>query len=378
MTIRIIQIAFLALSVLVAGCGKDASTPVKAGTDGKLDPLTRGDSEVLVVVNGKSITCGDFKKRLAVEKAFYGLRFRRRGEQGAVLEKRLAPFAEARKRTMIPRLVNNVLVQDELAKAKLTLPEDQVKSTLKAACSGAGIKKVDLAALVEKLGVADVDYLQRELLQEVGHKVLREHLFPESLTVSEKEIDEGLERQNKYYARAVASNAVTYVTCSNALAKINAGMDFGEAFRTFNAVDGDNSPEGEVFDLEDFETDVELLKPHMKRLKDWALSAKIGSVSGPWEMEDGLAIVKIAAREDGAKDRSVVSLEDEAEVTLARIVFEMIEPEPEPRTREFVKGSLLKWKADQAQRKMFEKLHAEMKLEYPLGTNFTFKVTKEK
>lgn len=378
MTIRIIQITFLALSVLVAGCGKDASTPVKAGTDGKLDPLTRGDSEVLVVVNGKSITCGDFKKRLAIEKAFYGLRFQRRGEQGAVLEKRLAPFAEARKRTMIPRLVNNMLVQDELAKAKLTLPEDQVKSTLKAACSGAGIKKVDLAALVEKLGVADADYLRRELLQEVGHKVLREHLFPESLTVSEKEIDEGLERQNKYYARAVASNAVTYVTCSNALAKINAGMGFAEAFRTFNAVDGDNSPEGEVFDLEDFETDVEALKPHMKRLKDWSLSAKIGSVSGPWEMEDGLAIVKIAAREDGAKDRSVVSLEDEAEVTLARIVFEMIEPEPEPRTREFVKASLLKWKADQAQRKMFEKLHAEMKLEYPLGTNFTFKVTKEK
>lgn len=378
MTIRIIQMAFLALAVLVVGCGKDASTPVKVGVDGKLDPLTRGDSEALVVVNGKSITCGDFKKRLAIEKALYSLRFQRKGIQGADLEKRVAPFVVARERTLIPRLVNNVLVQDALAKAKLTLPEDQVKSTLKAACSGAGIKKVDLAALVEKLGVADADYLRRELLQEVGHKVLREHLFPESLTVSEKEIDEGLERQNKYYARAVASNAVTYVTCSNALAKINAGMDFAEAFRTFNAVDGDNSLEGEIFDLEDFETDVEALKPHMKRLKDWSLSAKIGSVSGPWEMEDGLAIVKIAAREDGAKDRSVVSLEDEAEVTLARIVFEMIEPEPEPRTREFVKESLLKWKADQAQRKMFEKLHAEMKLEYPLGTNFTFKVTKEK
>ena len=43
-----------------------------------------------------------------------------------------------------------------------------------------------------------------------------------------------------------------------------------------------------------------------------------------------------------------------------------------------MKESLLKWKAGKAQEAMFKKLHAEMKLEYPLGTNFSFSVSSVK
>ena len=64
-------------------------------------------------------------------------------------------------------------------------------------------------------------------------------------------------------------------------------------------------------------------------------------------------------------------------MTLARITFYLVVPEPEPRTREFVKETLMTWKIDQVQKKLFDKLHAEMRLEYPHGSNFVFAVTEK-
>ena len=108
-----------------------------------------------------------------------------------------------------------------------------------------------------------------------------------------------------------------------------------------------------------------------KTMAEWSFKAPIGSIGGPFELDDGLSIVKILERSEGTLHDSDAS-ERVADVTLARITYYLVVPEPEPRTREFVRDSLTIWKKEQAQKGLFDELHSEMKLEYPHGTNFVF------
>lgn len=368
--------SFILLKIMAMECEKaSAVSPegtVQACSGDFFNPITAAKDEVLVTVGGMPITCGEWQARLDLEKNIFRYRRRKSRKTREAFERELLGFAQTRVAQIMPTLINQILIKAAMKAEGITLDEGVVSNVLVQSCSSFGVRKGGSEALARALSV-DAAYLKDQLLDPVRVKVMREHFDPSSRTVSEKEIDEGLERQTRYYERAIASNAVTYVTCSNVLNKVLGGkMDFKVAAHRYSA-DPDSADEGEEFDLEDFETDVKALKPHMAKLKKWAFTAPIGSVSGPWEMEDGLSIVKILSREGGTLNRSVVSLEDEAEVTLARITFEMVEPEPEPRTREFVRESLLKWKADQAQKAMFKKLHDEMKLVYPHGKKIVYK-----
>ena len=366
---------FLVLVAALTGCGERSSADL-AAVDAGFNPLVAAKDEVLVTVNGTPITCGEFQARLELEKNIFKYRRRKSTKSREALEKELLGFAQSRVAQVMPTLINQILTKAAMKTEGLAFDGQVVSNVLSKACAAFGVKKGGDAALAKALAV-DTAFLRDQLLDPERVRLLREHFEPSSLTVSEKEIDEGLGRQTHYYERAIASNAVTYVTCSNVLNRVLKGeMDFKAAAQRY-AADPDAAEEGEEFDLEDFETDVAALKPHLEKLKAWAFSAPVGSVSGPWEMEDGLSIVKILAREGGTLNRSVVSLEDEAEVTLARITFEMLEPEPEPRTREFVRESLLKWKADQAQKAMFKKLHDEMKLVYPHGKKIVYKFAEQ-
>ena len=108
-----------------------------------------------------------------------------------------------------------------------------------------------------------------------------------------------------------------------------------------------------------------------EELRDWAFSAPVGSIGGPFDVPDGLVIAKIVERTEGTLEESAVS-EQVANVTLARIGFYMVVAEPEPRTREHVYEALMKWKAQNVQKLFFKSLHEGMKIEYPQGTNCVY------
>lgn len=375
--IRNIAISFVLLAVFAGGCGRnDVGEKVGNGQGDVVDPCHRRDSDVLVVVNGAPVRCGDFKRRLDLERAIVKYRVLQKSNGKAREEdvsKYLDDYSKDRMPRLVSELVNNLLLSQTMSKHGLVISNEVAEKTIRNASRAFGVKKDGEKGVSARIGFSDAAYIRDQLLYPLRYKILREYMYPDCRTVTEKEVDEGLERQNRYYARAIASNTVTYATCSNVLAQIKAGtIDFLSAAKKYSQVgSAEDAEEGEEFDGEDFAPEDEEYKKHLAKLKKWAYSAKIGSVSGPWEMEDGLSIVKLLARSEGG-----AGVEDEPEeVKLARITFIMLEPEPEPRTREFVRESLLKWKANRAQKQMFEKLHAETKLEYPLGTNFQFTVS---
>ena len=348
-------LAIAALLMGILGCGKDSGDPrsvfdMRPGT-------------VLVRVNGQDVTAGDYRNRFAVERAIY--RYQNRTKPANQLETACDRFMESRKPKVVTELINQSLVKGFMKDKGFSVPEDVLENAMKGYLKKFKYKG-SVKAFADELGV-DEKYLRDQLTAPERVAAARNVFGKGPFTVSEKEVDEGLERQTKYYERAVASNAVTYVTASNVFKEVKAGLDFKEAAKKYSQFDPEDGERWQRLDAP------EITNPEMKK---WAFSAPLGSVGGPWDMDDGLCIFKLLERTEGTMEDSVVT-EMVADVTLARISFYMLNPEPEPRTREFVKDALLKWKQNQAQKSLFEELHAKMRLEYPSGTNINFKTTQK-
>lgn len=348
----VVLLACLMLAFL--GCDRAA-----VSASGEVDLGVVPDRQVLVSVGSEEVTAGDFRARLAVETCLYAHRYSKQPNFAG----RLAAFRQKRVGEILPLLINQKLLSAYLSGEQLALPGADEASLLTAALKKCGWRE-GIEPAAQEAGVSP-DFLKFQLLQPDLINLARAHFDPASTTVSDGEIDEGLARQTAYYERAVASNAVTYVTCSNALAKVRSGEDFalvGAAF--LSAADAEEAVRWGDFEHDELDTD---------EIRQWAFSAPIDSVGGPFELEDGLSIVKILARTEGTLQPSLAS-EGVADVTLARINFPLVVEEPEPRTREYVRKALLTWKGERAQRNLFECLTKASPLVYPNGTNFVLTV----
>ena len=367
-----LAVAVVVLVSAVVGCKRaestDESEPVSSaiGAGGEIYVFKAANGMALAKVNGESVSVGDFRKRYRVEEAIYN-HTGRKSKTDKQLQVAKTLFMRMRQQKILAEIVNQRLISQYLAAAGIAISEKEEKAFLKGCLAKLGFKKEGVKVAAQELGV-DAGYLADQLMVPLRVEVARNHYNGAAFTVTEKEIDEGLARQDRYYERAVASNAVTYATCSNILKMVTVeGRDFKEIGLKYGQYEPEEAERWGRFEYKEFEN---------KALADWAFKAPIGSVGGPFELDDGLSIVKILDRSEGTLEDSLATLMV-ADVTLARITFYLVVPEPEPRTREFVKDSLLTWKIDQAQKKLFDKLHAEMKLEYPYGTNFVFETERK-
>ncbi len=305
----------------------------------------------LAEVGNEVVSVGDIRSRLDFERGLWSYRNAKLPE--ADRQNRLAAFTNQRMKRVLSDVIHQKVVSI-LAKEKkvsLTKGEQQVevKRHLKAfKFSG------DFVELAKKIG-CDSEYALRQICASALLKKIVVVEDPQANVVTEQEIDAGLQRLSDYYDRAVASNAVTWATCSNLIQQIDRGLDFVKAGEEYGY---NNGAEGEMwasFSREEIEN---------ADLREWAFTASVGAMK-IFELDDGISIVKII----GVENR----MGDMAEVDLARINFAMVEPEPEPRTREYVRQALLKWKTDQVQKHLFEDamkahplkfLHEEAQISY--------------
>ena len=359
MPLKISRFAFVASAAMLAGCDWFAS-PSRMR---EIPVFDVDEGFVLAKVNGESVTAGDFRKRHDVEGAIYR-HTNKKSKSVEKLETSTVSFMAKRNLSILAELVNHRLVQQYISSNKICIPGAERESFLARCLAKLKFKGGTVQSAASELGV-DAKYLEGQLLVPLQIDAARTHFAGGSFTVTEKEVDEGLARQDRYYERAVASNATVYATASNTLKAVTApGVDFANAGLAYGEYERD---EAKRWDRMEYD---EIAKEN-KAMADWAFKAPVGSIGGPFELDDGLSIVKILDRNEGMLQNSSVAKEV-ADVTLARITYHLVVPEPEPRTREFVRETLANWKKEQAQKGLFDELHSEMKLEYPNGTNFVF------
>ena len=352
-----------AIVAIMAGC--EEKQPIEQSSikalkaEGPVNVFTAPEDAVLVNVNGEAITAGDFRNRYSLEESIY--RSRKKNLTVEQLERATLQFMENRKFKILALLVNQELISQYLDKESIKISENEAQSEIELSLKKLSFKGT-LDTYAEKLKV-NANYLKEQLLVPIEERKAYERFGGAPIEVSEKEITEGILRQDRYYERAVASNAVTYATCSNLYKKIvKDNLNFIEAGKTYGQYSIEDAEYWERMEATEIEN------PDMKK---WAFTAPVGSIGGPFDLEDGLSIVKILERTEGTLEESAVSL-GVSEVTLARITFYMLDPEPEPRTREFVRSALYNREKNRRLKRLFEKLHSEMKLDYPYGNNFIF------
>ena len=368
---RILRIVFALLLTggFMSGCGKEQPK-------GPIAVFTADSSVVIARVGERDITVGDFRRRLDYETAVHKATMMKAKKPPKDAEKRLKRFAEFRARQILPQLVHCALLDRyldascggrEVEGAKAALDK-----ALKHYAKRIRHKGLTLEGLAKELSVEPA-YLRDQLILPAREDKARLTFAPASTNVTEKEIDEGLARMDAYAERAIASNRVSWAACSNALAKVRAGADFESTAKAFGADAAGEAKEWGWFGRDDFD----MMAKECPQFKEWAFAAKDGEIGGPFDLDDGLSVVKVLKHQTGSAIASMATKQVE-EVLLVRMTFPMVVERPEPRTREHCREALLNWKARDAQRRLFEKLFNETEITYPNGTKMDFKRRNEK
>ena len=371
---KVIQVFAFAVMLAAVGCEK-GEKPETVRAAGPLDILSASAETEVVRVNGKALTVGDVRRRYELERALFDLKHEKgRGRlRPGQLEAARSRFLSQSQRRVMLSLVNDELVKQYLTGKGLGLAVTNGAAYVTKLLNAYRFKGT-AAELAQKLGCSEA-YLTDQALAPARMEKARDH-FAGVVTVSEQEIEEGLERQRVCKAAAIASNKVVRATADAILREIKGGASFEDVAKRDPSGTGAQGELWGIFTAEDF-PDAEF---DNKKLKDWAFTAEIGSVGGPFDLNDGLAIVKLKARTKGVRERkNLVSAEIPSELTLARIKYDILEENLEPQTREFVQDRLTLFKRAEAQKAFYDELHTHaMKLEYPNGQSFVFKGEQEK
>ena len=351
---------------LLPGCGKESGDKKES-----IAVFTADPSVVIARVGERDITVGDFRRQLDFETTIHRVTMMKAKKPPKDPEVRVRKFSESRARQILPQLVHCALLDRYLAAScggrEVEGSEKVVGKGLKRYAKRLRHKNLTLEELAKEFSV-EPGFLRDQMLLAAREEKARQAFDPASTNVTEREIDEGLARLDAFIARAVASNRVTRATCANALEEVRAGADLAATAKAFGAEDSQDATEWGWFSRDDFD----MMAKDCPQFKDWAFKAKVGEIGGPFDVDDGLSIVKVLERQAGTAQPSMASGGTE-EVRLARINFPMAVENPEPRTREHCKDALLAWKAREAQKRLFEKLFNETKIEYPNGVKMNFK-----
>lgn len=365
--LRVCLVAVLAAGLL-SGCGKNES---EANAGGKIAVFTADPGIVLVRVGDRDITVGDFRRRVDYETSVYKLTMMKSKKPPRDAEKRLQQFAASRARRALPQLIHCVLLDrylDASCGGRAVAGGDKiVDATVRRYAKKLRRKDLTLESFAAELAV-EPGYLRDQLLLPLREDKARLVFDPASTNVTEKEIDEGLARLDAYTERAIATNRMMRAACSNAFAAVKSGGDFEAVARRFGAETPSEATEWGWFNRDDFD----VMAKDCPGFAEWAFKAKVGEIGGPYELDDGLSIVKVVGHQEGT-ERVSMAAEKTEEVQLVRINFPMTVENPEPRTREHCREALLKWKAKDAQNRLFEKLFNETEINYPSGTKLDYR-----
>ena len=353
---------------LVAGCSREDAYALKkpglhvAEGHDKLIAEMKPD-DVIVVVNGDKITKADFDALLRFREALFQLQ--RKIDLEDIENPEVRFFAEQIRFRLVPELIHHKMFAQYAAQKGITPSQDAVEKARKDFAQGLSRRPDELDRLARRIGGIAGDLFARAPFVSAQDHLLRQSVTTNDLVqVTEEELEQTKRRIEAWDKTADANNQASKDRLAKARADIDAGGDFADVTVKYAQVHPEHGKEWKTFELGELPQDEGLYK--------WLVKAKVGDVSQPIDLDDGLAIVKLVSTGKGEAPPGAPLPDVYTLVRCTVFAYEHMEHLAAPELRRAV----LKMKQTAAQRELGMMLTARAVLEYPNGTNFFHSVTE--
>jgi len=338
------------LFLVAAGCREKKLEPGVIVADKRVALADMEPTDIIVSVNGKALTRKEHDDKLDLQVLLYSLK------RPSATKASLDVFRTSRAEKAVADYVVMQLVLQEGQRLGIRVsPEDMAAAELRAWRNVSPRRTGD--NFTSALG-SKAPLFKKAVADEEHARATRNALFSDRLEISEADIDRVKKRMEDWNAVYADSNRVVMARGEEIVRELRAGADFAEMAKEvsqFQPETGELWGEFTHAEIED------------KTLRDLAFSLPVGEVSDPVDTEDGLVIIRVLERVDGAAIDSPLATQV-ATVTLARILLLMYNPYEET-SRDQVRTMIFKDRNAKIQQEWMPKLFETARIEYPNGTN---------
>jgi len=354
--------AVLVAVAFLAGCGKESVTsrwqtlePGVYVAEKSVAIRDMSPDDILYFVNGEKITKADFDERYAFEAAMYAL------EKG---DRKTTQKAERKLLSSIRRNVPSHLLQRKLflqAAGKSGIkPKERAAAKIEEAFLKKLPRRPKAGELEKKLGASVYTTLKRTFEEDALIDAYRANYWTNSyLTVSEEAISNKWAEVQRVNAKADAMNEKMRKKALEFRQKVLEGGDFAELTKKYAKVHPEYGTEWTTAVLAEYSPDEDIYK--------WMSGAKEGDVSGPVEMDDGLASGKLVSRHKADLPKGFTP---EDEFTMVRCTFYIFNKYVEETTPESIRQVFLDDQLQKAHGELGIRLWNAAVIELPNGEDF--------
>lgn len=277
---------FLSAVLLFAGCGNEGPKAPGIYVDEAKDVLMKdlSPTDVIVRVNGVDITKQDFLVRRSLNEKVY--RLRNKIELGAK-NRKAKKYILAMERSIPDEYIRHELVRQAADEAGIVVPEKLLKAEFKKFLNYIGRPKDSMDKVLARLGNDEgrvlVDFMKDGLRAEILRDTLATNGY---YTVTDEMVSNHLARITAWNENADRLNEKARKKANHFREKVVNGADFTELGKKTAQIHPEYAEEWDSFQLMEFTEE-------NQQLRDWLKTANAGDVSGPIDLDDGIAIVKV-------------------------------------------------------------------------------------
>lgn len=313
------------------------------------------DSDVMVAVNGVGLTKRDFNTLASLRCQLVALR-QNQAFGGFPNKEVLGEMAAG----LVMELIHHELFRQYAEKQSVKPSAEKVAEAMKDLMMA--LKRPRDANFDSVAGLVSGD--ARELFRQIPYVDAQDHLLRQSVTTNDLDsvTDEEITARERFVAEFDANadrlNAKQRKKLETARKEIMAGADFAAVAAKRSEVSPEHGKEWATVELGELPSDEDLAT--------WLKTAKVGDVSKPLDLPDGLGLVKLVSVGKGEAPKGAPLPDVYTLVKCTVRAFERMQHQDRPT----MKNQLLMWKRQEAQKKLGTMLYDQAVIEYPNGTDF--------
>ena len=344
-------VSLTAAVLLTEGCGDGAKAPSSASFEETFPKYAALPPQaVLIRVGGRILSKSDLESRIALR---LKLLARRLGKP--LPPKLVEAYATTLRESALDQFKAEVVFSGVAEREKLGVTEDMLARARKGLVREFGKKDETYARMSAALSASERALLDEEIMTEFRACQGRDRLLESCRQeVPDEKLEQAIADGRRYNAEMSVTNAAIFARATNVWERLVAKeIDFAEtANRISEAEENDGESGGEWGTLA-----LDEISDYSAELAVRVTNAAVGEILPPLEADNGLMI----ARLDG-------KVESERRYSISRIFFRL--PEFwEELPREDLRKALAEEDAARAFDEEAKRLFAEVKFDYPQGTN---------